>query len=247
MRKTSLPTELISDLKSISDLQIFNMVPDRERFSRDFFDYSPVLRKKLEGCCADLVVRPNSVDAVLSVAGICSRYGIPLTLRGSGTGNYGQCVPLCAGIVMVMGALRQILEFNPFTETITVETGCLLDELDKVRLPYNINALSQASASFALAHKKLFDQQAGQIIEARGEVMEQLAAMDGVEVFSSDANFILFRVANASDLYSRLCEAGILIKNLDAHGTPLENCLRVTIGAKEENEQFLHQFCRLME
>ncbi|MDP6289695.1 MAG: histidinol-phosphate transaminase [Arenicellales bacterium] len=122
-----------------------------------------------------------------------------------------------------------------------------IDELDKVRLPYNINALSQASASFALTHKKLFDQQAGQIIEARGEVMEQLAAMDGVEVFSSDANFILFRVANASDLYSRLCEAGILIKNLDAHGAPLENCLRVTIGAKEENEQFLHQFCRLME
>jgi len=132
MNKKLLPVQLVNELRSISDLQIFEAISDRERFSRDFFDYSPVLSEKLADCCADLVVRPKSVKAVVSVAGICNRYRIPLTLRGSGTGNYGQCVPLCAGIVMVMGALRQIREFNPFTGAITVETGCLLGDLDKV-------------------------------------------------------------------------------------------------------------------
>ena len=109
----SFASEMLAEFANIPDLKVLDLPADKERFSRDFFDYSPVLRKKLEGCFADLVVRPYSVDAVVSVSGICSRYGIPLTLRGSGTGNYGQCVPLRGGVVMLMGELRQIREFNP--------------------------------------------------------------------------------------------------------------------------------------
>ncbi len=131
MKKTLLPSDLVRDLTSVSDLQIFDLPTEIQRFSRDFFDYSPILKKKLEGCCADLVVRPSSVEAVISVAGICKRYGTPLTLRGSGTGNYGQCVPLFSGIVMLMGALRQIRSLNAFTGAVTVESGCLLGDLDK--------------------------------------------------------------------------------------------------------------------
>ena len=131
MKKTVLPSELISDLMLISDLQVLDLPADRERFSRDFYDYSPVLKERLEGCCADLVVRPLKVEAVLAVAGICKRYEIPLTLRGAGTGNYGQSVPLCSGIVMLMGALSQIRSFNSVTSEVTVESGCLLCDLDK--------------------------------------------------------------------------------------------------------------------
>ena len=131
MKKTLLPSALISDLTSIPDLQIMDTLVDRERFSRDFFDYSPVLTKKLEGCCADLVVRPLSLEAVVLVAGACKRHGIPLTLRGAGTGNYGQCVPLLSGVVMLMGALRKIRGFDPDTGVVTVEAGCLMGDLDR--------------------------------------------------------------------------------------------------------------------
>ncbi len=130
----SINHELLSELSSIPELQILDSLADRERFSRDFFDYSPVLREKLKGCCANLIVRPYTVDAVASVSGLCSRHRIPLTLRGSGTGNYGQCVPLQEGIVMLMGALRQIREYDSSTCVVTVETGCLIGDLDKYLL-----------------------------------------------------------------------------------------------------------------
>ena len=131
MRENVLPFELIRDLQHIPELQIFDMPSDRKNFSRDFFDYSPVLQTKLKGCCADLVVRPSTVESVGLVAGKCLEYGIPLTLRGAGTGNYGQSVPICGGIVMLMGALRQIRHFNPVNGEVTVEAGCLLGDLNK--------------------------------------------------------------------------------------------------------------------
>ncbi len=131
MNTNLLTKDLLSALGSVSDLKILDMPSDRTKFSRDFFDYSPVLRKKLEGCCADLVVRPQTVRAVASVAEICHRHGLPLTLRGAGTGNYGQCVPLLDGIVMTMDALKQIRDFNTVTGEVTVEPGCLLGDLDK--------------------------------------------------------------------------------------------------------------------
>ena len=131
MKNSLITPELISELTSISGLQIMDSIVDRERFSRDFFDYSPVLKQKLEGCCADLVVRPFSVEAVVFAAGACKRHGVPLTLRGSGTGNYGQCVPLFGGIVMLMGSLRKIRSLSSDTGEVTVEAGCLLGDLER--------------------------------------------------------------------------------------------------------------------
>ncbi|MEB3322358.1 MAG: FAD-binding protein, partial [Synechococcaceae cyanobacterium] len=72
----------------------------RERLSRDFFEYSPVLRPLLEGRVAQLVVRAATVEQVRVVAGACARRQVPLTVRGAGTGNYGQCVPLAGGVVL---------------------------------------------------------------------------------------------------------------------------------------------------
>ncbi len=126
---------LLSELKSISDLEIYQNTGDLKRFSRDFFDYSPILINELKDCVADIVVRPLSVDAIIVVAQICNKYSTPLTLRGSGTGNYGQCVPLNGGVVMVMSGLKKIRNFDSKTGEITVESGCLLrdinDELNK--------------------------------------------------------------------------------------------------------------------
>ncbi len=131
MHHSSLPNELINEFQSISGLKVFKKTKEKERFSRDFYDYSPVLKKRLENCCADLVVQPNSVEDVISVAQLCYREDIPLTLRGAGTGNYGQCVPLRSGVVMVMSSLNNIRDFNSSTGFVTVEAGCLMGDLDK--------------------------------------------------------------------------------------------------------------------
>ena len=125
------------ELDEIDDLKVINSFSDRERFSKDFFDYSPVLKKQLEGCCADVVVRPISIEAVIAVARACNRNNIPLTLRGAGTGNYGQCVPLNAGVVMLMGDLKSVRSFDAHSGAVTVESGCLLRDLNSYLIAHN--------------------------------------------------------------------------------------------------------------
>lgn len=113
-------------------------------------------------------------------------------------------------------------------------------QLEKVRLPYNINSLTQCSAAFYLEHHDIMQQQADRILEQRKVVFERLANQPGVRPCPSDANFILFKLdRDAEQVHARLKAQGILIKNLHRPGTPLENCLRVTIGTESENNRFL--------
>lgn len=116
-----------------------------------------------------------------------------------------------------------------------------LGEFDKVRLPYNINVLTQVSAEFALRHQSVFDAQTTQIRADREQVLARLGLLQGVRVFPSQANFVLFRVApgQADRIFAALKSAGVLIKNLDRQGGLLADCLRVTVGKPEENEAFL--------
>jgi histidinol-phosphate aminotransferase len=116
-----------------------------------------------------------------------------------------------------------------------------LNEFDKVRLPYNINVLTQATAEFALAHKDIFDQQTAEIRQERTELFKVLGRIDALEVFPSSANFILFRTprGRADQIFAGLKEQGVLIKNLNPAGGPLQDCLRVTVGKPEENAAFL--------
>ncbi|AAQ00421.1 MULTISPECIES: FAD-binding oxidoreductase [Prochlorococcus] len=123
--------QFVNEIKNIPNLEVLLRSAEHKRYSRDFYEYSPVLKEELAGCCADLVVRPLSVDAVISVAQICQAFQIPLTLRGAGTGNYGQCVPLQGGVVMLMTSLTQIRNFDSQTGEVTVEAGCLLIDLNR--------------------------------------------------------------------------------------------------------------------
>ncbi|WP_036918801.1 MULTISPECIES: FAD-binding oxidoreductase [unclassified Prochlorococcus] len=134
MRKDSSFHSFLKDIKSLQSLEIFFKSSERKRYSRDFFDYSPVLKELLHECCADLVVKPLSANAIVSVAELCQRYKVPLTLRGSGTGNYGQCVPINGGVVMLMTSINKIRNFDSSTGDVTVEAGCLLGELNKYLL-----------------------------------------------------------------------------------------------------------------
>jgi len=117
----------------------------------------------------------------------------------------------------------------------------IIEQLHKIRLPYNINSLTQISADFALSNKALFDQQTQQICAERSIVFNRLNALDGITAYPSAANFILFRTpANrASEIFSSIKQHGVLIKNLSAQGGLLADCLRVTIGKPEENAAFI--------
>jgi len=116
-----------------------------------------------------------------------------------------------------------------------------LEQFDKVRLPYNINVLTQASAAFALEHVEVFDRQTATLRQEREKLFVALQALEGVEPFPSAANFILFRVApgRAEALFEGIKRRGVLIKNMRADTGPLAHCLRVTVGTPEENQAFL--------
>jgi hypothetical protein len=79
-----------------------------ERLSRDFYWYSPVLRRQLDGKVGDLVVQPLSAAEVQEVLRYCQVQGVPVTARGAGTGNYGQAVPLAGGVVLDLARMDRI-------------------------------------------------------------------------------------------------------------------------------------------
>ena len=116
-----------------------------------------------------------------------------------------------------------------------------LAEIDKVRLPYNINVLTQVSADFALSHQDMLDAQAHKICQDRDALINQLRQYAGLTVYPSAANFILFRVpqGRATEIFDALKRAGVLIKNMHSANGPLQDCLRVTVGKPEENQAFL--------
>lgn len=116
-----------------------------------------------------------------------------------------------------------------------------LMHLEKLRLPYNVGIITQLITEKVLQHRDVLLQQARAIKIERTVLSERLATLKGIEVFPTDANFILFRVTqdDAALVFQALKARGILIKNLDGSHPLLKNCLRVTVGTPDENRQFL--------
>lgn len=115
----------------------------------------------------------------------------------------------------------------------------LVRELDKVRLPYNVNAFSARAAEVLLTRfGDELDQRIAWVASERERLFEALCALPGVEVFPSAANFLLLRMARASLVAEALRARGIVVRNLDRPG-PLAGCLRVTVGTPQENDLFL--------
>lgn len=116
-----------------------------------------------------------------------------------------------------------------------------LEQLNKVRLPYNINCLTQETARFALERQAFLLEQTQTICRQRGEMFAALQGRNDVISYPSSANFILLKTLKkpADEVFASLKKQGILIKNLSPQGGLLSNCLRVTIGKPEENQAFL--------
>jgi histidinol-phosphate aminotransferase len=118
----------------------------------------------------------------------------------------------------------------------------LLDQFEKVRPPYNVNVLTQTAAEFVLEHLDILDRQAAELNRARAELSASLAALPGVEVFPSAANFLLVRTAKCEQACARLLESKVLVKNMSKMHALLANCMRVTVSTPEENAAFLNAF-----
>ncbi len=112
----------------------------------------------------------------------------------------------------------------------------IINEVNKVRLPFNLNSLSQKVAFDALQDKKQMKSGIASIVSERKKLLKELKKMSGIDPCPSDANFILFRVDDGDSIYGKLLEKGILIRNMKGVA---EGCLRVTIGTARENNAFI--------
>tara|TARA_B100000686_G_scaffold355104_1_gene469945 strand:- start:5202 stop:6263 length:1062 start_codon:yes stop_codon:yes gene_type:complete len=112
----------------------------------------------------------------------------------------------------------------------------IIDEINKVRLPYNSNAVSQKFSAKALSNFPIIQEQIDKIRYEQKRLYAALSQIQSITVFSSDSNFILFR--SESEIFSGLVDAGILIRDLNSHPR-LNSCLRVTVGSPEENDAFI--------
>lgn len=114
----------------------------------------------------------------------------------------------------------------------------VITEFIKARQPYSVDSLSQVIAKVVFENRAHFEQGVRAIIEQREWLISELRKTPGVTVFPSDANYILFRVPEASQLWDALYAQGVLIRDL-SRAKYLENCLRVTVGTENENKEFL--------
>ena len=115
----------------------------------------------------------------------------------------------------------------------------LVQEVDKLRPPYNVSVLNAECALFALEHADVFAEQAAQIRAQRTVLIDALAKMPGVTAYPSDANMVLTRVPDAQRSFDGLKADGILVKNVSKMHPLLGECLRLTVGTPAENAQLI--------
>lgn len=125
----------------------------------------------------------------------------------------------------------------------------LLEQFEKVRLPYNINVLTEATTRFALQHFDVMKAQTQEIRENRTELFSALQQLPLDKVWPSQANFILTRTqaGQARSVFEKLRDAGVLIKCLDGAHPQLQDCLRFTVGTSDENRLLLQALHAVME
>ncbi|MDQ0348594.1 FAD-binding oxidoreductase [Ancylobacter vacuolatus] len=101
--------------------------------SRDFYWYSPTLKRQLDAVIGDILAAPTSEEEVLRILAACFDLGIPVTPRGTGTGNYGQAMPLAGGLVLDLSGLDQVLDIS--TGRVRAQAGALLADIDAACAP----------------------------------------------------------------------------------------------------------------
>jgi FAD/FMN-containing dehydrogenase len=130
----AVTTKLDALRSDLAGIAIADDAPTLRIKSRDFFWFSPVLKPLLDGKRADLVAMPRNKDDVIRIAAACARHLVPLTVRGGGTGNYGQAVPLAGGVVLDMTGLDRTVAVTPGGSG-RFEAGARLLDIDRALRP----------------------------------------------------------------------------------------------------------------
>lgn len=117
--------------------------------------------------------------------------------------------------------------------------AALIAEVDKVRPPYNVSVLNCEAALFALEHEDEFARQAALLRSERARLLAALRALPGATPYPSEANMVLVRLPDAKAAFEGLKARGVLVKNVSGLHPLLANCLRLTVGLPEENDQMI--------
>lgn len=119
----------------------------------------------------------------------------------------------------------------------------IVAEVIKVVLPFHVGILNQAVGEVVLEEDSYVSPLVNEIIQEREVVYQSLKRIPGIEVFPSHTNFLLFRSPRSKEIFQKLLEEGILIRDVSHHDLP--NSLRVTVGSREENRQFLEAMMKI--
>jgi histidinol-phosphate aminotransferase len=120
----------------------------------------------------------------------------------------------------------------------------IIHEVNKVRLPFNLNSISQAAAAALIKNPNTIKLHIGLITSERERLLNELWKTKGIKPYPSEANFILFKVANSDRIYTGLLKKGVLVRNMKGI---VNGCLRATIGTKKENNIFIKALKEVMK
>lgn len=123
------PEEVTALAAIAGEANVVTASEDLEKLSRDYYWFSPLLKEIFESKRASVAVKVNSVDVLTQVIAWCSQEAIPLVIRGGGTGNYGQCVPLYGGVLVDITGMDRILKIGDGEAT--VEAGVRIETLER--------------------------------------------------------------------------------------------------------------------
>ena len=117
----------------------------------------------------------------------------------------------------------------------------LVREINKARLPYNVNFFSQMAAIAALEEKEVLATSVRRLVAERQRLLARLADVPGVRAFPSDANFFLLECLSADPkaVFASMLRRGVLVRDVTSYPM-LSRCLRVSVGTEAENDAFLH-------
>jgi histidinol-phosphate aminotransferase len=122
---------------------------------------------------------------------------------------------------------------------ITYASAGIIDVLNKIKPPYNINAATQDLALKALDNLDDVNAMIKETVAERSTLIEKLAGVPGVQkIFPTDANFVLVRIADATKVYEYLRDKGVIVRNR-SNVLLCDDCLRITVGTPEQNQQLI--------
>ncbi|MDX7949981.1 FAD-binding oxidoreductase [Lichenihabitans sp. Uapishka_5] len=145
----SRPYDIVGLKAALEGLRLEDNPALVKQKSRDFFWYSPILKSQLDAVVGDLVVTPRNTAEVVRIVEACHRLGIPVTPRGSGTGNYGQAMPLSGGVVLNMAEMRDITQIGP--GRVVCGPGAIMAEIDAATRAHSGQELRMHPSTYATA------------------------------------------------------------------------------------------------